>query len=167
MANDPEHRRDVVQHLGDVLAQPTQRAAAFRTGAGCGMFLRLARQVFGKWPACRFAPSDIPWRSGAASSCGAGGAVSAICSSRSPRLSSSCSIALRNFSDEAPNRWRSSVASRSFSCSLRSTCSCNPLRAAWSSAACSASRASNNARSAAMSGRYCCGIQRRGHGGIL
>jgi hypothetical protein len=23
------------------------------------MFLRLARQVFGKWPACRFAPSDI------------------------------------------------------------------------------------------------------------
>jgi hypothetical protein len=40
-------------------AQPVQRAAAFGTGAGCGVFHSRARQVFGQRPARRLAPSGI------------------------------------------------------------------------------------------------------------
>ena len=61
VADDAEHCRHVIEHFGDILAQPVQRAAAFRTGAGCGMFHRLARQIFGKRPARRLAPSYIHW----------------------------------------------------------------------------------------------------------
>jgi hypothetical protein len=79
---------------------------------------------------------------------GSAGAVAAISSSSSPSISSSCSSAPRSFSEDAPNRWRSSLARRSFNCSIRSACSCNPLRAAVNSAACSSSRCSNKLRNA-------------------
>jgi hypothetical protein len=91
----------------------------------------------------------------AAGSSGSGGVASATCSSESPSSSSSCSMSLRSFSDDEPNRSRSSRARRSFSCSFRSTCSRSPLRAAVSSAACrsssaacSPSRSSSNRRNA-------------------
>jgi hypothetical protein len=63
-------------------------------------------------------------------SSGSGGVVCATCSSRSPRISSSCSIAPRNFSDEAPNLSRNSFARRSLSCSCAApapSARCAPL----------------------------------------
>jgi hypothetical protein len=40
-------------------AQPVQRAAAFGTGTGCGVFHCRAQQDFGQRPAGRLAPSGI------------------------------------------------------------------------------------------------------------
>jgi hypothetical protein len=94
VANDADHRRHVVQHFGDVLAQTVQSAAAFGTGAGCGVFHSRARQVFGERPARRLAPSGVR-RFGCGGMLGSAEAVSAICSSRSPRISSNCSTVYR------------------------------------------------------------------------
>ena len=49
MADDPERRRDVVEHLGDV-AELAQRAAALRAGAGGLVRSRGARQMIRKRP---------------------------------------------------------------------------------------------------------------------
>ena len=48
VADDPERRRDVVQHLGDVLAEPAQCTATLRAGAGGLVRDRGARQMIGK-----------------------------------------------------------------------------------------------------------------------
>ena len=50
MADDPERRRDVVEHFGDVLAELAQRAAALRAGAGGLVRRRGARQMIRKRP---------------------------------------------------------------------------------------------------------------------
>ena len=72
MADDAEGARDIVQHLGDVLAQRPQCAAAFRTGAGGGVFHDVARQCLRQRPAGRLAPRGRPLVSGAAGRCGSG-----------------------------------------------------------------------------------------------
>ena len=46
MANYPEARRDVVEHLGDILANLAHRLTAVRAGAGRGVYDPFSGEVF-------------------------------------------------------------------------------------------------------------------------
>jgi hypothetical protein len=54
MADHLEAAGDIVECLGDVLADRSQRAAAARTGARRRMNYLFAGEMLGQWPACRF-----------------------------------------------------------------------------------------------------------------
>ena len=122
MPGDAERPGHVFQYLGHVFSQTPQRAAAFRAGTGGSMFHHVTRQVFRQRLTFGLAPPRLDLRidprKAPGQAAGSDGAVSAISSSRSPMISSSCSIAPLIFSDDDPNRWRNSFARRAFSCSI-------------------------------------------------
>ena len=158
VADDAERAGHVVQHLGHVFAERTQarRRIAGRRRArraprssrgklsGSGRRAGLRRIVSVRFGRRAVVTGSPPARSRRSAPRDRPGSVQAA------------RCAARSFSEEAPNRSRNSFASRSFSCSLRSTCSCSPSRAACSSAACAQVggvfrlASSNRLRSAAM-----------------
>ena len=62
MADDAERARHVVRHLGHVLAERVQLAAAVRAGARRGVLHHIARQARGARLAHRLAPRCLGWR---------------------------------------------------------------------------------------------------------
>ena len=149
VTNDLEVPRHVIQHLGDVLAQPGHAATTVRADAGAivGRLMHdlLAWQMIGQRLALRLVARATV---GAGRSAASARAVSSAAPvSNSSSWNSSCSIWRLIRSDERPNCMRRNLAIWNRSFSISSAFSCTAVSAAFNSLW----QASANARNSAGS----------------
>ena len=150
MPDHLEARRHVLQHLGNIFAQRTQRAAAI----GTDLLLRVHASA--SRAADVRAAAAVPVSRGArVSGCRLvmrRSRASAACfASRSSSRSSSCSICRSSFSERRPNCIRRSLAISSFRCSI-SLSREKPLVRVAIRSSCSATSSACNALGRARSG---------------